>query len=341
MTLRTVLTYDPTAGEYVQTVTDVTPGREATLRRRDVKAVYPLGPTTAEDAAAQSLVAFDPEVAPLMSRSPYPVRIQGGFPLVREAGHACGPGSRCLQYEVLELVPGEPYGRRLRYVVVDLQAVRVLSSDFDPGRRGQSRQSSRAGSVPAGTVPDPLMRLATACALGALLGLLPEALPEAHAQSPVSNLNGAATPANGTASPTGHIAWPVADPIWELDFYRPANRTTPQGTGLEIRNVIYRGHKVFERASVPVLNVEYEAGGCGCYRDWQYQETPYITTATAGGTTTMFYTDAVPGSVVTNCERNNGEPVADAGTFSGVAVEDYGTELVLTGHMRAAGTATA
>ena len=136
VTLRTVLTYDPAAGEYVQTVTDVTAGREATVRRRDVKAVYPLGPTASEDAAAQSLVALDPDVAPLISRAPYPVRIQGGFPLVREAGHACGPGSRCLQYEVLELVPGEPYGRRLRYVVVDLQAVRVLSSDFDPDTEG-------------------------------------------------------------------------------------------------------------------------------------------------------------------------------------------------------------
>ena len=158
----------------------------------------------------------------------------------------------------------------------------------------------------------------------------------ALAQSPVSALNGAVNGSGVPVAPTGHIAWPVGRPVWEFDFYRPANRTTSQGTGLELRNVHYLGRKVFERASVPVLNVVYAAGaGCGCYRDWQYEESRIETRPAAGGVTTAFYTDAVPGSVVSNCERSTAGPVADTGTFVGVAVEDYGTELVLTGHMRA------
>ncbi len=153
----------------------------------------------------------------------------------------------------------------------------------------------------------------------------------AQAQSPVSNLS---TVTNGSA-PSGHITWPVASPVWEFDYYRPGNRTTTDGTGLEIRNVNYRGHRVFERASSPVLNVEYDAGGCGCYRDWQDEASPYLSTAVAGGTSTAQYMDAQAGTVITNCERSTAGPVGDAGSFTGVAVEDYGTELVLTGHMRA------
>ena len=145
VTLRTVLTYDPAAGEYVQTVTEAG-GR---VRSRDVRPVYPLGPTADEDAAAKALVALDPEVALLIARSSFPVQIVGGFALNREAGHACGPGSRCLQYDVLELVPGEPSARRMRYVVVDLRDVRVLSNDFDPALEGNlanpaARAQSRA-----------------------------------------------------------------------------------------------------------------------------------------------------------------------------------------------------
>ena len=153
----------------------------------------------------------------------------------------------------------------------------------------------------------------------------------AQGQSLATNLNPVA---NGSA-PTGHIAWPVANPVWEFDFYRPGNTSLPDGTGLEVRNVRYLGRKVFERASVPVLNVEYDAGGCGCYRDWQDQESPYLATAVAGGTSNTYYLDAVAGSVITNCERSTTGPVSDQGTFRGVAVEDYGTELVLTGHTRA------
>ena len=132
VTLRTVLTYDPAAGEYVHTVTEA----DGTLRERKAQTDFMAPPTAQEDEAARALVALDAEVAGLMSRSPFPVEIVGGFPLVREAGHGCGPGARCLQYDVLEMVPGEAFARRLRYVVVDLRTVSVFSNDFDPATEG-------------------------------------------------------------------------------------------------------------------------------------------------------------------------------------------------------------
>ena len=147
--------------------------------------------------------------------------------------------------------------------------------------------------------------------------------------------------ADGPAPPTvpnGHIAWPADDPVWELDLYRPANRTTLNGAGLELRDVRYRGRRVFERAGVPVLNVEYDPGvGCGCFRDWQHDEAP-IDAGDAERLTSCL-AQASPGAVRTACEANespqNRDPGGDVGDFEGVTIEDYGTELVLTSHAEA------
>ena len=136
--------------------------------------------------------------------------------------------------------------------------------------------------------------------------------------------------------PNGHVAWPAADPVWELDLYRPANRTTPNGGGLELRDVRYRGRQVLARASVPVLNVEYDEGGCGCFRDWLTNEAP---TEIGDGARLPLacFAESEPGDVRTACEANEraADPGGDVGDFYGVTVEDYGTELVLTGHAKA------
>jgi hypothetical protein len=143
VTLRTVLAYDPAAGEYVQTVTEA----DGTVRSRVARADLMVRPTASEDAAARALIAADPEVAGLIARTQNPVLIEGGFQLAREAGHGCGPGSRCLQYEVIEVVPGEAFGRRVRYVVVDLRAVQMFSNDFDPAAEGNlANPAARAQS---------------------------------------------------------------------------------------------------------------------------------------------------------------------------------------------------
>lgn len=136
-------------------------------------------------------------------------------------------------------------------------------------------------------------------------------------------------------SATVHVQWPSADnPIWEFDAIRPGRTQiggqTPQGTGLEIRNVYYRGRKVFERANTPVLNVEYDAGGCGCYRDWSYSEVNFVAGNAVPGTTCL----AVPtaGTVSSTCDTGNG---GTPGSFRGISFENYPGELVVSTHMSA------
>ena len=125
-TLRTVVTYDPVAGEYVHETRD---GAGRTLSR-DVQRAGLVAPTPAESVAARRVIATTPEIARLAAAASGEVVIDGGFPLVREPGHPCGPGSRCASYDVFSVSPsGER--RRLRYVVVDLGAVRVLDADAD------------------------------------------------------------------------------------------------------------------------------------------------------------------------------------------------------------------
>ena len=133
---RSTLVYDPVAGEYVKTTYDAS----GLVLDRTVRRSMMVGPSAAEERTAQSLIRSDRELATLISDSASPVTISGGFPLVREEGHACGPGSRCLMYDVFAVSPARGRARavatRLRFVVVDLRAVRLLSNDFDAARDG-------------------------------------------------------------------------------------------------------------------------------------------------------------------------------------------------------------
>ena len=141
--------------------------------------------------------------------------------------------------------------------------------------------------------------------------------------------------------PPQAIAWPDdgdpdTAPVWELEFLPPSSSTGIVGSGLEIRNVRYNGRSVLKRGHVPILNVKYETG-CDCYRDWNYSDQRFQADnevsachaeSTAGTVQTMC--DAAP----SNCTDTNGdgEPdsCSDIGSFSGVAVERFEDQLVLT-----------
>ena len=127
---RTV-TYDPVAGTY----TDETVGADGATLRLAVRTTSVAGPTPAEMEAARALVAAHAEIAPVIASASGQVRVEGGFPLVREAGHPCGPGGRCVSVDVFETAPGAP-ARRLRYAVVDLRALRVLDADANADADG-------------------------------------------------------------------------------------------------------------------------------------------------------------------------------------------------------------
>lgn len=63
---------------------------------------------------------------------------------------------------------------------------------------------------------------------------------------------------------SGHISWPRSNPVWEFN-YRLAD--LPSEEGIAITQAYYRGRKVFWKASLPSLRVEYDGNLCGPYKD--------------------------------------------------------------------------
>jgi len=120
------------------------------------------------------------------------------------------------------------------------------------------------------------------------------------------------------------IVWPSAEnPIWELDAYPVSLSTGPDGSGLEIRNVRYRGRTVLKRGHVPILNVRYVTG-CNCFRDWMRSNTRFISDNTVGAC----HSEPEPGTVQTMCDV--GVQSSDIGSFQGIAVEREADSFTLT-----------
>ena len=135
-------------------------------------------------------------------------------------------------------------------------------------------------------------------------------------------------------APDRLMQWPTGSPVWEFCFRTPVSSSGSDGSGIEISNVFYNGHLVFKRAHVPVLNVKYLPGGCGCFRDWSDSEARFEVidangpvSSGAGG----FAEAVVP--VETVCER--GGSAGDTGNFHGVAAERLPDQLILTTQMTA------
>ena len=133
VTLQTSLVYEPATGAYVLTMTDAATGALVSRETLDAPMIRP---SADEEAAAQAIIANDPELSGLIAAAPYDVTVAGGFPLVREAGHACAAPARCVQYDIYQVVPGRLGAERLRYVVVDLRSLSLVSRDFDAATEG-------------------------------------------------------------------------------------------------------------------------------------------------------------------------------------------------------------
>jgi hypothetical protein len=126
------------------------------------------------------------------------------------------------------------------------------------------------------------------------------------------------------------INWPETNPVWSLCWTPPDASSGVNGSGLELRDVFYKGKRVFWQASVPVLNVKYDPGGCGgaylSYRDWQNQ----LQAFEADNVLSPGYAEpTTPPKTVLD------HPGTDAGTFAGVAVEKRSDRLTLTTQMSA------
>lgn len=118
--------------------------------------------------------------------------------------------------------------------------------------------------------------------------------------------------------------------LWTFEAIRPAASTGKQGSGIELRNVKYKGKTVLYRAHVPILNVQYDAGSGSCgpfYRDWQHEEFPF---QCHKGDDFAHGFRRCKGPSRTILESN-----VDGGDFTGVAVTVEGLEVVLKSQMRA------
>ncbi len=113
---------------------------------------------------------------------------------------------------------------------------------------------------------------------------------------------------------------------WTFTAVRPSASSGHVGSGVELRDVVYRGRKVLHRAHVPILNVKYDGDVCGPYRDWQYQEGKLRATGT----------DVAPGFRLASAEpRTIIQNGSDTGNFLGTAVWINGDEITLVAELEA------
>lgn len=119
--------------------------------------------------------------------------------------------------------------------------------------------------------------------------------------------------------------------LWRFLAIRPGASSGTNGSGIELKYVDYRGKRVLFHAHVPILNVEYGAGGqaegCGpTFRDWQNSETPFEANGEA----------VAPGFLLCpQPARTIIDNDTDAGNFAGVAIYVDGPEVVLVSEMQA------
>ncbi len=124
------------------------------------------------------------------------------------------------------------------------------------------------------------------------------------------------------------------------------SRPSPNGSGVEIFEVMYNGHLVMERGNVPLLNVQYGTGGCGCFRDWMDSEADFEAIEDgacpgAGGSNGICEVSNDPVTICDcapsdTCDANpNNACNVDIGDYRGVAVNRTATTMSLTSHSRA------
>lgn len=125
--------------------------------------------------------------------------------------------------------------------------------------------------------------------------------------------------------------------LWEMLILRPAasSGSSFKRSGIEVRDVKYKGKSVLKRGHVPILNVQYTGGQCGPYRDWQYQEDNFQTPTTGNTDPGPGIRLLADGQIATTALESG----IDAGNFRGVAVyrQDvgFGTETVLVTELQA------
>lgn len=131
-------TFNTITGEYTRTVTNLR-GEiiEQTVREGSLQR-----PNDEEVRLAREAILAHPEIAPLVADAANPT-LSGGFVLLREEGHPCGPGSRCLQFDLYDVNDAAREVNRIRYLIVDARDFSVIDTDFNPATEGNATRFNR------------------------------------------------------------------------------------------------------------------------------------------------------------------------------------------------------
>lgn len=137
---------------------------------------------------------------------------------------------------------------------------------------------------------------------------------------------GQSTTSSGTAGQYQMSVTQGGSPLWDMLIVRPsASSGGSNRSGIEVRDVKYKGKSVLKRGHVPILDVQYVGGQCGPYRDWQYQEDNFQTPASGNTDPAPGIRIIAPGQIPTTALESG----VDAGNFRGVAVYTQNKETVL------------
>ncbi|HLM50753.1 MAG TPA: hypothetical protein VK279_09415 [Solirubrobacteraceae bacterium] len=240
------------------------------------------------------------------ARQPVPTEAERGAALaVLDDDPALGPAIRDGR-----LTPYRPMPPLLSDELPDGRVVRAVTVGLQPAGDGSDHEI-----VAVRLARGEVVRFPDGAPPGALAG--PHRCGPPAAGQPTAQ--GAPGSARVTVSRDGEV-------LWTLIANRPAASSGTNGSGVELRNVSYRGKRVLRRAHVPILNVRYDDDACGPYRDWQNEESML----TAAGT------DAAPGfRLCTAPAQTMLESGHDHGNFLGVAVYVDGDEVVLVSELEA------
>ncbi|HKQ07447.1 MAG TPA: hypothetical protein VJ464_20150 [Blastocatellia bacterium] len=127
---------------------------------------------------------------------------------------------------------------------------------------------------------------------------------------------GQATTSSGTAGQYDVVISRNGQEFWRFTCIRPAASSGVNKSGIDLKNVKYRGKLVLKEAHAPILNVQYERNLCGPYRDWSYSESYFdaVGTDVPGTNGGIRICTAPPQTVLDNGTDN--------GTFRGIAIWD-------------------
>lgn len=115
-------------------------------------------------------------------------------------------------------------------------------------------------------------------------------------------------------------------PVWRMHVTRPAASGGRWGSGIELREIYYRGRLVLHRAHAPILNVDYINDVCGPFRDPVNLENSFEATGTPM-TSGILKTLVEPKTIF--------ETRVDSGSYQGVAVFEDSSQLVLMSELSA------